>query len=382
MVHISERELELPTLQFTKIFSRIVKDKSIISLGPGEPDFVTPKPLLDYGKKIIGKSTHYAEPQGLLELREAITKKLKKENKIKTNPDKVIVGVGSQETLFNALLATLDPTERVIIPSPGYLGYLPAIELVNAVPTYVKLDEENGFEINPDRVKEQIDKKKTKAIIINSPSNPTGNVLSKKTLEELADIAVNNNLYIFSDEAYEQLTFDKKHISIGSLNGMEKNVVTFQTCSKSFAMCGFRVGYAAGPERLIKAMTKVQNYLTISAPHMSQLMAIKALTLPKKHVNSMRDEYRRRRDFMVKRLRELDMPTPMPEGAFYAFANIQKYAKNSVNFSKKLMEKGKVAVIPGTEFGKYGEGYVRLSCATDYKLIVKAMDRIEKTLKR
>mgnify|MGYP001571391155 CR=1 FL=1 len=380
MVHISERELELPDLEFPEIFARVIEDKSIISLGPGQPDFITPKPLLDYAKKVVNKSSKYTEPQGLLELREAICKKLRKENKIIAKPENVLLGCGSQETIFSSLLTIIDPTEQVIVPSPGYLGYIPAIDLVNGVPIYLKLDEEDKFEINPDRIKKLIDKKKTKAIIINTPSNPTGNVLSRKTLEEVADIAIENDLVIFSDEAYEQLIYDKKHISIGSLNGLN-NVLTFQTFSKSFAMCGFRLGYVVGSEELINAINKVHHYVTLTAPHLSQLVAIKALTLSKKYVNDMVKEYRRRRDFLVKRLNELNMPTPIPEGAFYAFSNIQEYNKNSVKFQRELMNKAKVAVIPGTEFGPYGEGYARLSFATDYNLIVKAMERIEKFLK-
>jgi len=381
-VNLSKRELQLPELEFPKIFKRVINDKSIISLGPGEPDFITPKPLLDYGKKIIGKSTHYSEPQGLLELRKAIAKKVQKENKIKAGPDNVLVSCGSQEAIFSALLTTIDPTEQVILPTPGYLGYLPAIELVNGIPKYLKLEEKDKFEINPDNLKKSIDKKKTKVLIINSPSNPTGNVLSKKVLEEIADIAVDNNLYVFSDEAYEQLTYDRKHISMASLNGMKNHVVSFQTFSKSFAMCGFRLGYAVGPKKLIQEMTKVHHYVTLTAPHLSQLVGVKALSLSKKYVNSMKQRYRRRRDFIVKRLNELNLSTPTPEGAFYTFSNIQKFSKNSVRFSRLLMDKAKVAVIPGTEFGKYGEGFVRCSFATDYDLIDKAMNRIEKFLKK
>ena len=383
MTHLSERELQLPELEFPSIFKRVIRDKSIISLGPGEPDFITPKPLLEYAKKIIHKGTHYSEPQGMLELREAIVKKVRKENHIKTTPENVLVTCGSQEALFSALLTTIDPTEQVIVPSPGYLGYLPAIELVNGVPIFLKLDEEEEFNINPDRLKKLINKKKTKAIIINSPRNPTGTVLSKKILEEIADIAVDNDLYIFTDEAYEKIIYDNnKHVSIGSFNGMKDYVVTFQTFSKSYAMCGFRLGYCIGPQKLMKDMTKVHHYLTLAAPHISQLVGVKALTLSDKYVKAMVKEYKRRRDMIVKRLNELDMPTPMPGGAFYTFSNIQNYSKNASKFAKMLLDKARVAVIPGTEFGKYGEGYVRCSFATDYKLIEKAMDRMERVLSK
>jgi aminotransferase len=383
MTHLSERELQLPELEFPEIFQRVIRDKSIISLGPGEPDFMTPKPLIEYTKKVVAKGTHYSEPQGIYELREAIVKKVRKDNKIKTNPESVVVGCGSQELLFGSMLTALDPSEQVIVPSPGYLGYIPPIELVNGVPIYLKLDEEEEFSINPDRVKKLVNKKKTKVMIINTPRNPTGTVLSKKILEELADIAIDNDMYIFSDEAYEKITYDNaKHVSIGSFNGMQDHVVTFQTFSKSFAMCGYRVGYAVGPEKFIKHMNKVRHYITLTAPHISQLVAVKALSLSDKYINSMVREYDRRRKLIFKRLNDLDLYTVMPKGAFYTFSNISNYSKSASKFSKMLMDKSKVAVIPGTEFGQYGEGYIRCSFATDYKLIEKAMDKMEKVLNK
>ncbi len=375
--------MQLPELEFPKIFKRVVNDKSVISLGPGEPDFVTPKPLLEYASKIIkeGKGTHYSEPQGRLDLREAIAKKLRRENKIKTSPENVLVTCGSQEALFAGLLTTTDPTEQVVVPSPGYVGYIPAIELVNGVPVYLKLKEEENFEINPDELNKLVDKKKTKVIILNSPSNPTGNVLSRKVLEEVADIAINKKVYIFSDEAYEQIIYDdKKHISIGSLNGMEKNVVTFQTFSKSFAMCGFRLGYCAGPSNLIKEMIKPHHYMTLAAPNISQIVGVRALSLSKKYINEMIKEYKRRRDFIVRRLNEIGLPTHTPSGAFYTFSNISKFGGDSVAFSRRLLDKAKVAVIPGTEFGPYGEGYVRCSFAASLGRIELGMKRVERSL--
>jgi len=383
MAHLSERELQLQDLEFPKIFKKVIQDKSVISLGPGEPDFVTPKPLLEYTKKVVAKGTHYSEPQGELELREAIAKKVKKENKIKTNPDNVLVTCGSQEGLFASMLTILDPTEQVIVPSPGYLGYIPPIELVNGIPVYLKLKEEDKFSIDPDALKKLVNKKRTKAIILNTPANPTGTVLSKKILEEIADIAIDNDMYIISDEAYEQILYDgTKHISPASLNGMEDNVITFQTFSKSFAMCGYRLGYTIASDKVIKDLTKVHHYITLTAPHISQLVGIKALTLNKKYINGMVKEYDRRRKFLVKRLNELGLPTPMPKGAFYTFSNMQAYGKSSSKFSKKLLNDAKVAVIPGTEFGPYGEGYIRCSYATKYEKIVQAMNKMEKFLKR
>src|SRR3989344_6876093 len=259
MRHISEREVQLPDAVIGHLLTVAREDKSVISLGPGEPDFKTPKPILDYAKKVISKSTAYSAAPGVKELRELIAKKLKKDNKINTNSDNVLVTAGSQEALMCGFLTALDVSEQVILPNPGYLGYIPQIELVDATPVYFNLDESDGFEVNPDKIREVIDKKKAQVIMLNTPSNPTGTVLSKKTLEEIAGIAVENDCYIFSDEAYEKIVYDKKHISIASLNGMHDYVVTFQTFSKSSAMCGFRVGYAAGPHNIIKAMEKVHH---------------------------------------------------------------------------------------------------------------------------
>ncbi|MEK6915940.1 MAG: pyridoxal phosphate-dependent aminotransferase [Nanoarchaeota archaeon] len=381
--HISERDLQLPHVEFPEISRRIALDKSIISLGPGEPDFITPKPLLDYAKKIIGKATHYSEPQGMLELREAIVKKLERENKIKTDADNIVVSCGSQEAIFSALLSAVDPTEQVLVPSPGYAGYVPAIDLVSATPVFVPLKEEDNFELNPDVLKRHIDRNKSKVLILNTPGNPTGNILSRKILEEVADIAVEYDLLIFSDEAYENILFDDfKHVSIGSLNGMHDRVLTFQTFSKSYAMCGFRLGYCAGPKKFIAEMNKDHHYITLGAPTISQFMGIKALSLDKKYVGAMVKEYKRRRDFIVPRLNSLGIDTRIPRGAFYTFSNISRYSKNSSEFSKKLMNEAKVAVIPGTEFGPFGEGYIRCSFATEYKKIETALDRIEKFLKK
>jgi aminotransferase len=384
-IDISDRSLGLPELEFPKIFKRVINDKSVISLGPGEPDFLTPKPLLDFASKMMkkGRGTHYSEPQGRLDLRKAIVKKVRKENKIRTQEENVLVTCGSQESLFASLLATVDPKEEVIMPSPGYVGYLPPIKLVNGTPIFLRLEEEEEFEINPDMLNKIVDKKKTKVLILNSPANPTGNVISKKILEEIADIAVDKNIYVFSDEAYEKILYDgKKHVSIGSFNGMQDRVITFQTFSKSFAMCGFRLGYCIGPEKLIYEIMQNHHYMTLTAPNISQIVGLKALKLSNKYIKGMVKEYDRRRKLIVGRLNGIGLDTVTPKGAFYTFSNMQKYGKNSINFSKDLLNKGKVAVVPGTEFGKYGEGYVRCSFAQEYGEIEKAMDRMEKHLKR
>ena len=383
MRHISERESELPDAVIGELIKIANEDKNVISMGAGQPDFKTPKPILDYAKKIIDKTTAYSNPQGVLELRELIAKKLRKENKIKNaDSEDVVVTAGSQESIFMSLVSTIDPGEQVIIPNPGYLAYVPAVELLNGGISYVRLREEDGFEVDPEKIKEVIDKKKTKVLILNSPANPTGNVLSRKTLEKISDIVVENDIYVISDEAYEKLVYDKKHVSFGSLNGMEKYTITVQSFSKSFAMCGFRLGYAHGPRKLIEAISKSGHYVTICAPHISQLLGIKALQISNNYVEKMRKEYDRRRKYIVPRLNKLGLRTEMPYGAFYAFSNIRQFSNNSYKFAREILDKTKVAIVPGTEFGIYGEGYVRFSYATDLELIKKGLDRIEDYLKK
>ncbi len=380
-MRVSKREAELPEAVIGNLLKIAAESKDVISMSIGEPDFITPQPILDHAKSVVKKSTHYSSSEGVKELREALVKKLKKENKIKVSIENILVTAGSQEGLFTALASTIDPSEEVIIPNPGYLAYLPAVELVSGNPVSVQLKEENGFEFDPDDIKAKLSKK-SKVLILNTPSNPTGIVFSKKILEEIADLVIENNLTVISDEAYERLVYDGKHYSIASLNGMSKNVITLQTFSKTFAMCGFRVGYAVGPEELIKAMTKTIHYITLSPPHISQHLALKALKISNRYLNEMKKEYVKRKDYVVHRLNDIGLPTLMPQGAFYAFSNISQYKIKSYDFAKQLLEKGKVAVVPGTEFGTYGEGYVRFSYATKMRNIKKALDRVEKFLKR
>ncbi len=380
---ISERYFHLPSSNFAKIMKMAAEGKDIISLGPGEPDFITPEHIRESAMKAIDKGyTHYSPPGGRTETKQAIAKKLKKDNKINVSPDEIVVTCGSQEALFLATLSLLDPGEKMIVPDPGFLAFISMVETVTGVPVSIPLIEENGFEFDPDELEKLIDRR-TKVILINSPSNPTGRILKKKNLERLADIAIQHDLVIFSDEAYEKLTYDnKKHISIASLNGMKERVLTFQSFSKTYAMAGFRVGYVAGPKDLIQVMTRLHIYTTVSAPTVSQIAAVEALTSDQSCVQEMRREYDRRRKLITKRLEEIPRISCLrPEGAFYAFPNITKLGMSSVEVSNFFLKKAKVLVVPGSEFGKYGEGYVRMSYATAYDKIEEAMDRIEKVVR-
>jgi aminotransferase len=381
---IAKRELELPKTEFAKIMEIAEESKDIISLGPGEPDFATPKHIITFAKKKLDEGyTHYSSPDGRNDLKELIARKLKRENGIDVPAERIVVSCGSQEALFLGFMVLVDPTEQVLIPDPGFLAYRPMVEVLDGVAVSMQMRENEGFQLNPDRINELIEPGKTKVLLINSPSNPTGTVLKKKVLEEIADIAVENKLVIFSDEAYEKFVYDNaKHVSIGSLNGMDNYVVTFQSFSKTYAMPGFRVGYAAGPSDIIKAIVRCHLYTSICASTISQLAAVQALSGPQNVVGKMRREYDRRRKMLIKRLNEIPKISCLkPEGAFYAFPNIIEMRMNSLQVSHMLLKKANVLTVPGTEFGKYGEGHIRLSYATDYRKIEQALDRIEKVVK-
>jgi aminotransferase len=333
-------------------------------------------------KRLSNEVNHYATAGGLIELRKAVCRKLQRDNKIRASPENVVVTCGSQEALLLSAACLLDVSEEILLPNPGFMGFLPSFQLFNAAVDSYPLSEENAFEPNPDDMKKLIDKK-TRVILLNSPANPTGNVIRRKILEEIADIAVEHNLAVFSDEAYEKIIYDDaKHVSIGSLNGMQDRVFTFQSFSKTFAMCGFRLGYVVGPEKACNAIKKTHIYTTICAPTLSQKLGIKALSLPSKHTNAMVKEYDRRRKVIVRRLNEMGLPTPNPKGAFYTFSNIKHINKNSMKFAFELLKKQKVAVVPGSDFGTGGEGYIRCSFATKLPIIEKALDRIEKFIGR
>ena len=379
MKHISERESELPPAIIGQLLEIAAEHKEIISLGPGEPDFPMSPELVKYVRKIAGDINHYSPPIGRTALREALLKKLKKDNKIDADIDNVTVTTGSQEGMMLSMMCTIDPTEQILLPNPGFMGYIQCAELVDIAPVPYPLTESNDFEIVPDDIRRLVTEK-TAGLLINTPANPTGGIITKKTMEELANIVIEKDLYVITDEAYEHIIYDAQHTSMASLNGMKDHVISLFTFSKSYAMCGFRLGYCVAPDNVIKAIAKSHVYTTLSSPTVSQMLAVKALTT-RSYTAKMVKEYKRRRNMIVKRLNGIGLSTRMPSGAFYAFANIQEFEKNSRKFAKAALEKAKVAVVPGSEFGSFGEGYIRCSYATKYDLIEKGMDRMEKFVK-
>ncbi|MBR9707572.1 MAG: pyridoxal phosphate-dependent aminotransferase [Candidatus Diapherotrites archaeon] len=382
---ISDRAEYLPKLTIAKFLKIAEEDKSVVSLGPGAPDFNPPKTVMNYAAKLAQKGENrYSPVGGRTETKEAFADYLKRNNKIKlSDPEKqVIVTTGSSEAILLSLMVLIDPGEEVIVPDPGFLSYKPSVYMLNGAPVPLPLMHEENFDVDPDELENRLSVK-TRAIILNTPSNPTGTVLRTKVLDEILDIAIDNDLLIISDEAYERLVYGKsKHVSIGSLNGAEDHVLTLHSTSKTFAMPGFRCGFAAGPEKLIEKMVQLHISTTLTAPTFGQKCAAYALRSKglDKNIEKMRKEYDRRRKMIVKRLHGMPgFDISNPEGAFYAFPKFD-FKMSSYDLSMWLLKNAKVACIPGTEFGSFGEGFIRMSYATSYDRIVEAMDRIESAL--
>ncbi len=378
---MSDRDYRLPHLKISEVIKLALERKGVLSLGHGEPDFALPLPLQSYLKTLANKCNHYSQAEGRQELKVALAAKLEKENSVMTLPENIVVTSGSTDALLLGMAACCDIGSELILPNPSFMAYEPTAEMlgINIVP--LPLREEECFAVLPERI-EKLVTKKTSAVLVNTPANPTGTVLAKKNLEEIADVVVENDLFLLSDEAYEKIVYGKKHVSPAALNGMSDYVLTFQSFSKTYAMCGFRVGYCSAPADVAKIMGETHIYSSLCAPTISQMLGLKALTLNKKYIDSMVREYRRRRNYIVKRLDEFELRCTAPEGAFYAFPNITKYAKNSSKFTNDLLNNAGVIALPGTEFGRYGEGHIRLSYASSMKNISVAMDRIEKFLKK
>ncbi|NJE25604.1 pyridoxal phosphate-dependent aminotransferase [Thermococcus sp. MV5] len=382
---LSDRlELVNPS-EIRKLFDLAQGIEGVISLGIGEPDFDTPAHIKEYAKEALDRGlTHYSPNSGILELREAVAEKLKKHNKINADPKtQIMITVGTNQQILMGLSTFLKDNEEVLIPSPMFVSYAPAVILAGGKPIEVPTYEENEFRLSVDELKKYITPK-TRALIINSPNNPTGAVLTKKDLEEIADFAVEHDLIILSDEVYEYFVYDGvKNYSMASLNGMFERTITMNGFSKTFAMTGWRLGFVAAPEWIIEKMIRFQMYNATCPVTFIQYAAAKALKDERswEAIEEMRREYERRRNLVWKRLNEMGLPTVKPKGAFYIFPKIKDTGLSSKEFSELMIKEAKVVLVPGTAFGQAGEGYIRISYATAYEKLEEAMDRIEKVLK-
>ncbi len=382
---LSDRlELVNPS-EIRKLFDLAQGVEGLISLGIGEPDFDTPEHIKEYAKEALDKGmTHYSPNAGIMMLREAVARKLKKQNGIEADPKReIMILVGANQAFILGLAAFLKEGEEVLIPSPMFVSYAPAVILAGGKPVEVPTYEENEFRLSVDDLEKHVSEK-TRALIINSPNNPTGAVLTRKDIEEIADFAVEHDLMVFSDEVYEHFVYDGvKNHSIASLDGMFERTITINGFSKTFAMTGWRLGFVAAPEWIIEKMTRFQMYNATCPVTFVQYAAAKALEDERswKAVEEMRAEYDRRRNLVWKRLNEMGLPTVKPKGAFYIFPRTRDTGLTSKEFSELMLKEARVAVVPGSAFGKAGEGYIRISYATAYEQLEEAMDRMEGVLK-
>lgn len=367
-----------------RLFELASRVEDLINLGIGEPDFDTPSHIKEAAKRALDEGfTHYTPNLGIPELREAIAKKLEAENRIKVDPEsEIMVTNGATQALTIAILAIINEGDEVLIPSPTFVSYGAAVIFAGGKPVEVETREDEGFQVNVERLERHVSGK-TKALIISTPNNPTGAILTRKSLEEIADFAVKHNLIVISDEVYEKFVYEEPHLSIASLNGMKERTITVNAFSKTYAMTGWRLGYVAAPREIIGEMVKLQMYTAVCATSFVQRAALEALKGPQEPVEAMRREYARRRELVYRRLNEMPRISALkPKGAFYIFPNIQETGMKSEEFSGFLVREARVATVPGRAFGRYGEGYIRISYAASYEKLEEAMERISSALKK
>jgi aminotransferase len=376
---------KIPKSGIRKLFDLAQNMEGIISLGIGEPDFNTPSHIVEASIKALkdGK-TYYSPNSGILELREAISEKMQKQNNVNVSENEIIVTVGGGEALSLAIQSSIKTGDGVIVPSPAFVAYVPTIMLSGGNPIEVECREDENFILNPDHLEEKITEN-TELLILNSPSNPTGSVMKKSDLEKISDIVMEYNLKVISDEVYESLIYDgKKHVSIGSLNGMEDNVITVNSFSKTYSMTGWRVGYLCSKdENLLDRMLKLHMYGPVCNNTFAQFGALEALKGPQDFVDQMREEFEDRRNLLLSRIKEMKGVSAIkPEGAFYLFMNISGTGMKSEEFSEKLLNHEKVVTVPGSAFGPYSDGFVRLAYPLKKDKINEACDRIERFLSK
>lgn len=345
----------------------------------GRPDFDTPEYIKKAADQAIEEGkVHYTSNFGLMELRQAIAEKLKRENHVDYKATEVLVTVGLSEAVFAVLAALLDEGDELLVPDPVWLNYINVPNLLGAKAVTYSLKEENGYQMDLDEVRSKITPK-TRGIVIVTPNNPTGGVLEEDVLKELAEIAKANDLMVIADEIYERLVYDgAKHVSIASLPGMKERTFTMNGMSKAYAMDGWRLGYVAAPEEYITVMNKFHQHNTTCAPNFVQVAGIAALTQEKDEVQKMVAEYQRRRDYAVQAINAIDgISCLCPKGAFYIFINCKQLGKTSAELSQYFLEQAKIALVPGDVFGPGGEGYLRMSFAASYESIVEGCERLK-----
>jgi len=368
MVKFANRVKSIELSQIRKMFE--IKNEKSINLGIGEPDFNVPENIKIAMKNAIDNNfSHYTPNKGFLDLREEIAKKFQKENNIKTNPENIIVSSGASEALYLCSQSLFNKDDEVIIPNPGFLSYEACVKLSEAKPIPIDCKIENNFKLKAEDLENKISKNTT-ALILNSPSNPTGAIIDKEDIKAIADLSIDYNFMVISDEIYEKIIYEKKHYSVGEYSD---NVITINGFSKTYAMTGHRIAYLTGNEDIIEELLKVHQYCIACANSVAQKGAYEALTGSQKSVFNMVKEFKRRRDLMIDSLNDMNYKCVKSEGAFYAFPKIE----NSEDFVLKAAKAG-VITVPGIAFGSLGNDHVRMSFANSYENIEKSMDILRK----
>lgn len=357
--------------------------EGVISLGVGEPDFQTPWHIRKAGIASLERGkTKYTSNSGLMPLREEISRYIERKYGMKYNPeDEILISVGGSEAIDGVIRAITEAGDEIIIPEPSYVCYEPMTALAGGTPVIIETRAEDDFKLTAEALKAAITPK-TKALILPYPCNPTGAIMEREDLEKIAAVLKDTNIIVISDEIYAELTFGKRHTSFASIEGMWDRTVTINGFSKTFSMTGWRLGYACGPKEIIKNVTKIHQYAIMCAPTTAQYAAIEALKNGDEAVENMKQEYDRRRKLMVSSFNEIGMTCREPKGAFYTFPSIKVSGMSSDEFCEKLLMEEKVALVPGTAFGKGGEGFIRASYCYSTEHIIEAIERTEKFLKK
>ncbi|MBQ8142260.1 MAG: aminotransferase class I/II-fold pyridoxal phosphate-dependent enzyme [Bacilli bacterium] len=377
----SKKIKEIKPSGIRKFFDIASSIEDCVSLGVGEPDFDTPWHITEEGIYALEQGrTFYTSNQGMPQLREEISKYSKRKYNLDYSKEEIIVTCGGSEAIDIALRACINPEDEVIILEPCYVCYAPDVELAGGVVKTIRLKNENEFRLTPEELEEAITAK-TKILILNYPNNPTGAIMPKEDLEKLVPIIIKHDLLVISDEIYSELTYEGKHCSIASLEGMRDRTLTINGFSKAFSMTGWRLGYVMGPSVIMEQVKKIHQFVIMCASTPSQYAGIEALRNGDKDVEKMREEYDRRRHYLLSEFKRLGLPCFEPKGAFYIFPDISKYQMSSEEFATDLLQKQHVVVVPGTAFGESGEGFVRISYAYSFDALKEAIRRIEKYLK-
>ena len=374
---LSETIVSIKPSGIRKFFDIASEMKDVISLGVGEPDFDTPWHIRDEGIYSLEKGrTFYTSNSGLMELRQEICKYIKRRVNIDYEAAKqVIITVGGSEAIDIAMRAMLDPGDEVLIPQPSYVSYEPCAILAGARPVIIELKNENEFKLTKQELLDCITDK-TKILVMPFPNNPTGAVMTREELEEIAEVCVEKDIFVLSDEIYSELTYCGDHCSIASLPGMKERTILINGFSKGFAMTGWRLGYACGPEEIIAQMTKIHQFCIMCAPTTSQYAAVEALRNGDPDVAMMRESYDQRRRFLINAFKEMGLPCFEPFGAFYVFPCIKEFGMTSEEFAFALLDAERLAVVPGSAFGNSGEGFIRISYAYSLEMLKIAMSKL------